>query len=83
MRRMAVCTFRWSNRRGVVIMRRASGKAASVIRKWCEVRRDKYMANEYKAEVTFSTTTMATFMNELTNVTGGNFHFEDYARESD
>ena len=54
-----------------------------MIRKWCEVRRDKYMANEYKAEVTFSTTTMATFMNELTNVTGGNFHFEDYAREND
>lgn len=32
-----------------------------------------------KPEVTFTTTTMPTFMNELTQVTGGDFRFEDDA----
>lgn len=58
---------------------RAAGKATSVVRKWCEIRRDKYTATDYKAEVTFTTTTMPTFMNELTQVTGGDFRFEDDA----
>lgn len=49
------------------------------MRKWCEIRREKYMPTGYKAEVTFTTTTMSTFMNELTNATGGDYHFENDA----
>lgn len=39
------------------------------------------MPTGYKAEVTFTTTTMSTFMNELTNATGGDYHFENDAGE--
>lgn len=63
----------------VCLICRHSGKATSVVRKWCEIRRSKYTNTDYKAEVTFATTQMSTFMNELTNVTGGNFKFEDFA----
>lgn len=63
----------------IVLIFRHSGKATSVVRKWCEIRRSKYTSTDYKAEVTFATTQMPTFMNELTNVTGGNFKFEDFA----
>ena len=37
------------------------------------------MPTGYKAEVTFTTTTMSTFMNELTNATGGDYNFENDA----
>lgn len=58
---------------------RSAGKASAIVRKWCEIRREKYMPTGYKAEVTFTTTTMSTFMNELTNATGGDYHFENDA----
>ena len=57
----------------------SAGKASAIVRKWCEIRREKYMPTGYKAEVTFTTTTMSTFMNELTNATGGDYHFENDA----
>ena len=53
-----------------------SGKAAPILRKWCTIRSSDYTATEYKAEVAFTTTTMVTFMNELTTATGGAYRFE-------
>ena len=53
-----------------------SGKAAPILRKWCTIRGSDYTATEYKAEVAFTTTTMVTFMNELTTATGGAYRFE-------
>ena len=57
-----------------------SGKVIPVLSKWCSIRSSDYTATEYVAEVSFSTTTMVSFMNDLTRVTNGAFRFESDTR---
>ena len=61
-------------------MFRYSGKVTPILTKWCSIRSSDYTATEYVAEVSFTTTTMMSFMNDLTRVTNGAFRFESDTR---
>lgn len=62
------------------LMCRYSGKVTPILAKWCSIRSNDYTATEYVAEISFTTTTMMSFMNDLTRVTNGAYRFESDTR---
>ena len=52
-------------------------KALGIIKKWCHIRKEKMNGNNFVLEINFATTDMNDFMNQLTQVTNGDYQFEN------
>ena len=52
-------------------------KALGIIKKWCHIRKEQMNGNNFVLEINFATTDMNDFMNQLTQVTNGDYQFEN------